>query len=89
MQHLPREHGATVMVLSGMLAGFASEPHLRPESLLMGVAILAGYFARDPLGLLLRRPPPNKVTRRNARISLQIGRASCRERVEISVVGVT
>lgn len=64
MKHLPREHGGTVMILCGALAGWLSEPTFTPSVAAMFVAITAAYFTRDPMGLLLKRPAVPPATRR-------------------------
>ncbi|MDF1561857.1 MAG: YwiC-like family protein [Deltaproteobacteria bacterium] len=60
---VPREHGGTVMILAGALAGFFWEPVYTPEALAMLLAITAAFFARDPVGLWLKRPAAPPATR--------------------------
>src|SRR5262249_57638276 len=47
----------------------------------------AGGVVHGVAQLLSRARPPERVDRRRVRVRDQIGRASCRERVEISVGG--
>ncbi len=64
MKTLPREHGGTVMILTGSLAGLLSAPRPSLPALAIFVAIVATFLAREPASLLLRRPLPPRATRR-------------------------
>lgn len=74
MKHIPREHGSTVMVLCGALAGWLWQPALVPEVAAMLGVIVSAFLIREPLGLLLKRPPAPEATRRSLlRFSLSWG----------------
>jgi len=60
------------MVLAGALAGFFASPRLALSPALMLLAIVATFLARDPLGMLLRRPKVGAAAQAASKKSLQI-----------------
>ncbi len=64
LKHLPREHGGTVMILCGALAGWLSQPVFTRSVAAIFIAITAAYLTREPLGLMLKRPAIPAATRR-------------------------